>query len=167
MWTRWNVAFWFVSVGGHDQTFRENSIFMEVFIENGKINNKLPPCRFISSGKILPLHCREKPTTIPRGIIYNLLCWNCFIETLSHKTTRKLKATSTYLNSTGPGKKMPSLVSPSCHTNGISMGEVFKYTKMTSPDLDTICVYYRPVFWSNKEELLSHLLQTLRFNKAT
>ena len=77
----------------------------------------------------------------------------------------KIEGYSTYLNSVGPGKGLAIFSKPSFTHERDSNGTSFQITKMTSEDLDVICVYRSSD--GNKTELLSHLLRIITFNKAT
>ena len=77
----------------------------------------------------------------------------------------KIEGYSTYLNSVGQGKGLAIFSKPSFSHERDSNGASFQITKMTSVDLDVICVYRSSD--GNKTELLSQLLQIVTFNKAT
>ena len=72
---------------------------------------------------------------------------------------------STHLNSVGAGKGMAIFSKPPFSNPRNHNGTNFQITKITSPDLDVICVYRSQE--GNKRELLSKLLERLTPNKAT
>ena len=77
----------------------------------------------------------------------------------------KIEGFSTHLNSVGPGKGMAIFSKPPFSQPRNSNGTNFQITKMSSPDLDVICVYRSSD--GSKRELLSKLLDILTFNKAS
>ena len=72
---------------------------------------------------------------------------------------------STHLNSVGAGKGIAIFSKPPFSRPRDSNGTNFQITKMSSPDLDVICVYRSSD--GSKRELLSKLLDILTFNKAS
>ena len=72
---------------------------------------------------------------------------------------------STHLNSVGAGKGIAIFSKPPFSRPQNSNGTNFQITKITSPDLDVICVYRSQE--GNKRDLLSKLLDILTPNKAT
>ena len=86
-------------------------------------------------------------------------------DEMEEQNNYNMEGYSTHLNSVGAGKGIAIFSKPPFSRPRDSNGTNFQITKITSPDLDVICVYRSQE--GNKRELLSKLLERSTPNKAT
>ena len=93
----------------------------------------------------------------------------CCVETWLHPETDPTDYTienyTTYLNNAGRGKGIAIFSNSSFSHECDANGQNFQITKMTSADIDVICVYRSAD--GNKEEVIANLLEILTENKVT